>query len=87
MSTILSQVYLDPLPLVLRPGWWIMTRYRSAITNMKENKFSCQVELEDNATYFIQGVQFTSFQLSLEYVLHVDEILYVLGLNKNLLFV
>ena len=45
------------------------------------------VELRDNSTYFIQGVGSTSFQLSLGDTLHMEDILYVPGLKKNLLYV
>ena len=43
------------------------------------------MELGDNTTYSIQGVGSTYFQLNLGYVLHVDDIMYVIGLKKNLM--
>ena len=64
-----------------------MSRFKGAISNLKENKFSCMVELGDNSTYLIQGVGSTSFQLSSRDVLHVENILYVPDLKKNLLSV
>ena len=45
------------------------------------------VELGDNSTYPILGVGSTSFQLKSEDMLHIDDILYVTGLKKNLLSV
>ena len=52
---------------------------------MKETMFSYQVELGDNTTYSIQGVGSTSILLNSENLIHVDEILYVFGLKKNIL--
>lgn len=45
------------------------------------------IELGDGATYAIQGVGSTSFQLDSGIVLHIEEILFVPGLKKNLLFI
>ena len=62
-----------------------MSGYKGALSNLKEKQFACKLELGDNSTYLIQGVGSTSFQLSLGDTLHVEDILYVLGLKKNLL--
>ena len=43
------------------------------------------MELGDNDTYAIYGIGLASFQLDSSMMLHVEEILYVLGLKKNLL--
>ena len=45
------------------------------------------MELGDDSTYKIEGVGSTSLQLDSGTVLHVNDILYVPGLKKNLLFV
>ena len=45
------------------------------------------MELGDDSTYKIEGVGSTSLQLVLGTVLHIDDVLYVLGLKKNLLSV
>jgi hypothetical protein len=44
------------------------------------------VELGDNASYAIEGLGSTSFQLKFGggYTMHIEEILYVPGLKKNL---
>ena len=60
-----------------------MSRYKGALSNLKEKQFSCMVELGDNSTYSIQGVGSTSFQLNSRDTLHVEEIIYVPGLKKN----
>ena len=64
-----------------------MWGFKGAISNINKNKFSCMVELGDNSTYLIQGVGSTSFQMSSGDLLHVEEIIYVPYLNKNLLLV
>ena len=61
-----------------------MTGYKSALTNLKEKKFFVEVELGDNATYEIKGVGSASFQLNCG-GLHIEEILLVPGLKKNLI--
>ena len=63
-----------------------MIGFREALTNYKK-KFTAQVELGDDTTYKIEGVGSTSLQLDSRTVLHIEDILYVPGLKKNLLFV
>jgi hypothetical protein len=62
-----------------------MTGYLSALTELTEKKSFVHVELGDDATYAIQGVGSTSFQLDSSIVLHIEEILFVPRLKKNLL--
>ena len=64
-----------------------MTGFREALTNYIKKKFTTQVELGDDTTYKIEGVGSTSLQLDSGTVLHIDDILYVPGLNKNLISV
>ena len=64
-----------------------MSRYNGTISNLKEKQFACMVELRDNSTYSIQEVGSTSFQLTLGDTLHVEDIIYVPRLKKNLIFV
>ena len=64
-----------------------MTGHREALTSYKKKKFTTQVELGDDSTYKLEGVGSTSLQLDSGMVLHIDDVLYVPGLNKNLLFV
>ena len=45
------------------------------------------MELGDDSTYKIEGVGLTSLQLDSGTVLHIDDVLYVPGLKKNLLYV
>ena len=60
-----------------------MTGFCEALTSYR-NKFTTQVELGDDTTYKIEGVGSTSLQLDLGIVLHMEGILYVPGLKKNL---
>ena len=45
------------------------------------------MELRDDSTYKIEGVGSTPLQLDSGTVLHIDDVLYVPGLKKNLLYV
>ena len=62
-----------------------MTGNHGALTSYRKKKFTTQVELGDDSTYNIEGVGSTSLQLDSGTVLHIDVILYVPGLKKNLL--
>ena len=64
-----------------------MTGNRGVLTIYRMKKFTTQVDLGDDSTYKIEGVGSTSLQLDLGTVLHIDDILYVPGLKKNLLSV
>ena len=64
-----------------------MTGNHGTLTSYKKKKFTTQVELGDDSTYKIEGVGSTSLQLNSGTALHIDNVLYVHGLNKNLLFV
>jgi hypothetical protein len=64
-----------------------MTGNKGVLANFKEKKFSAQVELGDNPSYAIEGIGSTSFQLESRGELHIEEILYVPGLKKNLISV
>ena len=64
-----------------------MTGNREALTSYRKKKFTTQVELGDDSTYKIEGVGSTSLQLDSGTVLHIDDVLYVPGLKKNLLSV
>ena len=61
-----------------------MTVYKSMLSNFKENKFLVKVEIGDNSIYVIKGIGSASFQLKSGSVLHIDEILLIPSLKKNL---
>ena len=62
-----------------------MTGNCGSLTNYRKKKFTTQVELGDDSTYKIEGVGSTSLQLDSCTILHINDILYVPGLKKNLL--
>ena len=71
-------------------GQWCLQahdRNHGTLTSYRSKKFTTQVELGDDSTYKIERVGSTSLQLDLGTVLHIDDILYVPGLKKNLLSV
>ena len=64
-----------------------MTGFKDSISNVKKERFHTTVELGDNGTYAIEGIGSTSLKLDSGWSLHLEEILYVHGLKKNLLSV
>lgn len=60
-----------------------MTGFKLNLVNYRDNKFNVKVELGDDGTYAIKGFGSTSFQLQSGNVFHIEEIIYVPGLNKN----
>jgi hypothetical protein len=53
--------------------------------NYQDKKFNVKVESGDDGTYAIKGFGSTSFQLQLGNAFHIEEIIYVPGLKKNLI--
>ena len=64
-----------------------MTGFKDSISNVQRKRFHTKVELGDNGTYAIKGIGSTSLKLDSSWSLHLEEILYVPGLKKNLLSV
>jgi hypothetical protein len=64
-----------------------MTGFKQNLVNYRDKKFNVKVELGDDDTYAIKGIGSTSFQRQLGNVFHIEEILYVSGLKKNLISV
>ena len=64
-----------------------MMGYRSALTDLTEQKSSIEVEMGDETTYSIQGIGSTSLRLDSDTDLKITKILYVPGIKKNLLLV
>jgi hypothetical protein len=64
-----------------------MTGFKQNLVNYRDKKFNVKVGLGDDGTYDIKGFGSTSFQLQTGNVFHIDEILYVPGLKKNLISV
>jgi hypothetical protein len=64
-----------------------MTGYKEILSDFKKKYFEHHVELGDDKCYKIKGVGSISFRLESGARLHVDEVLYVPWLKKNLLSV
>jgi hypothetical protein len=64
-----------------------MIGYKEILSDFKTKSFVEQVEFGDDKCYKIEGVGSISFRLESGARIHVDELLYVLGLKKNLLSV
>ena len=62
-----------------------MTGDCGVLTSYRKKMFTTQVELGDDSTYKIEGDGSTSLQLDSSTVLHIDDVLYVPGLKKNIL--
>jgi hypothetical protein len=64
-----------------------MIGFKQNLANYQDKKHKAKVELGDDGTYDIKGFGSTSFQFHSGNIFHIDEILYVPGLKKNLIFV
>lgn len=64
-----------------------LTGFKDSISNVRKKRFHTKVELGDNGTYAIEGIGSTSLKLESGWSLHLEEVLYVPGLKKNLLSV
>lgn len=62
-----------------------MIGYQSTLTNLLEKYSSLNVEFGDDARYAMKGVGSTSLNLDSRDIFHMSDILFVLGLKKNLL--
>jgi hypothetical protein len=64
-----------------------MTEYKEILSYFEKKSFAEKVKLRDEKCYKIEGVGSISFRFKSGARLHVDEVLYVPGLKKNLLSV
>jgi hypothetical protein len=64
-----------------------MTGFKQNLANYQDKKFKAKVKLGDDGTYNIKGFGSTSFRFQSGNIFHIDEILYVPGLKKNLISV
>ena len=64
-----------------------MTGFKNILSNFRKKTCAVQLQLGDNSCHDIKGVGSTSFQLKSGSIIHIDEILFVPGLRKNLLSV
>jgi hypothetical protein len=64
-----------------------MTGFKQNLENYQNRNYKAEVELGDDGTYEIKGFGSISFQSHSGTIFHIDEILYVPGLKKNLISV
>jgi hypothetical protein len=64
-----------------------MTGYKENLSDFKTKSFAEHVEIGDEKCYKIEGLCSISFRLESGARIHVDEVLYVPGLKKNILSV
>jgi hypothetical protein len=64
-----------------------MTGYKDILSDFKTKSFGEHIELGDDKCYKIEGVGSIPFRLESGARLHIDEVLYVPRLKKNLLLV
>jgi hypothetical protein len=64
-----------------------MTGFKEILSDFETKYFANHVELGDEKCYKIEGVGSISFRFESGDRLHIDEVLYALGLKKNLLSV
>jgi hypothetical protein len=88
VSALSSSVFTGPKTwLVYTGASKHMTGYKEILSYLETKYFLYHVELRDDKCYNIEGVGSISFRLESGSILHVDEVLYVPRLNKNLLSV
>ena len=61
-----------------------MTRDQARLSNLNEKKTSYKVELGDKNTYLVEGIDQAFVKLKTCNNVHLSNVLYVLGLEKNL---
>jgi hypothetical protein len=61
-----------------------MTRDQTRLSNLNEKKTSYKVELGDKNTYPVEGIGQVSVKLKTCNIVHLSNVLYVHGLEKNL---
>jgi len=60
------------------------TGYKEALSNLIEKKTNLEIILGDNATYPVKGIGTVTLHLNRGQTLHLQELLYVPDLKKNL---
>jgi hypothetical protein len=88
VSALSSSVFTGPKTWIVDNGASKhMTGYKEILPYFTSKYFADQIELGDEKCYKIDGVGSISFRLEFRARIHVDEVLYVPGLKKNLLSV
>jgi hypothetical protein len=92
MCETISLLHYSALTETIEDDMWIidngasrnMTGDQAKISNLNERKTSYKVELGDKSTYLVEGFGQASVKLELGNHVHLSNVLYVPGLEKNL---
>jgi hypothetical protein len=92
MSEKISLLHYSALTGMIEDDMWIinsgasrhMTEDQARLSNLNEKKTSYKVELGDKSTYPVEGFGQASVILKTGNNVHLSNVLYVLGLEKNL---
>jgi hypothetical protein len=92
MCETISVLHYSTLTETIEDDMWIidsgasrhMTRDQARLSNLNERKTSYKVELGDKSTYPIEGFGQASVKLESGNHVHLSNVLYVPGLEKNL---
>jgi hypothetical protein len=92
MNEKTSHLHYSTLTGTLEDDMWIidsgdsrhMTGDQAKLSNLNENKTSYKVELGDKNTYPVEGIGQDSIKLKTGNNVHLSNVLYVPGLEKNL---
>jgi hypothetical protein len=92
MCEITSLLHYSALTGTIEDDMWIidsgasrhMTGDQARISNLNENKTSYKVELGDKTTYLMEGFGQASIKMKTSNYVHLSNVLYVPGLEKNL---
>lgn len=58
--------------------------YREVLSNLVERETNWKIILGDNSTYLVKGFGSVTFHLDYGEIVHLHDVMYVLGLKKNL---
>jgi hypothetical protein len=92
MSETISLLHYSTLTGMIEDDMWIidsgasknMTGDQARLSNLNEKKTSYKVELGDKTTYPVEGFRQASIKMKTGNYVHLSNVLYVPGLEKNL---
>jgi hypothetical protein len=92
MNEKTNHLHYSALTRIIEDDMWIidsgasrhMTGDQARLSNLNENKTSCKIELGDKNTYPIEEIGQTSVKLKTGNNVHLRNVLYVPGLENNL---
>jgi hypothetical protein len=92
MSETINLLHYSALTRMIEDDMWIinsgasrhMKRDQARLSNLNEKKTSYKVELGDKTTYPVEGFGQASIKMKIGNYVHLSNVLYVPGLEKNL---